>query len=87
MKTNETLAQFSEFELIDHFRHRFPMTKEVVVGIGDDTAVLERDEKTYDLITTDFVIEGRHFTKRRVPPFYVGWKMMAWMEVLGGEPE
>lgn len=49
----------------------------VVVGPGDDTAVLTYDKKHYLLLTTDCVVENIHFTRHHATPFSVGRKAMA----------
>jgi thiamine-monophosphate kinase len=66
-----------EFELIDLFTRALPLTGgEVVLGPGDDAAVL-RPRRGEDLVATvDAVVEGVHFD-RRATPADVGWKSLA----------
>lgn len=51
----------SEFELISHIRSRVVRDQTVVVGIGDDAAVLRPTPDTDLVATTDNLVEGRHF--------------------------
>ncbi len=48
----------------------------VVLGAGDDCAILAVEEKQLLLLKTDCVVEGVHFT-REAKPSAVGWKAMA----------
>ncbi|HYG69998.1 MAG TPA: thiamine-phosphate kinase [Anaeromyxobacteraceae bacterium] len=66
-----------EFELIAAFTRALPLRGEgVVLGVGDDAAVL-RPPRGEDLVaTTDAVVEGVHFD-RRFGPEDVGWKALA----------
>lgn len=52
----------SEFDLIDRIRARVPVTSSVVLGIGDDAAVLRPTPGRHLVATTDSVILDRHFT-------------------------
>ncbi|MDP8253768.1 MAG: thiamine-phosphate kinase [Candidatus Kaelpia aquatica] len=60
------------------------------IGIGDDAAVLPYKKGEKLLFTTDTIIEGRHFIKNRLSPYYIGRKAMAVnisdIAAMGGEP-
>lgn len=62
-----------EFELIDKISRR-KVSPHVVMGIGDDTAVLETDSSLYQLFTTDSLVEGDHFKIEWSRPYQVGVK-------------
>lgn len=67
----------NEFELIARLTHSLPTNKSVVVGAGDDCAVLDLGvlEKLF-LFKTDAVVEGVHFTQD-APPEKIGRKALA----------
>lgn len=52
-----------EFELITRYfsRHRAPLKPGVVVGIGDDCAVLQTAPGMQLAVSSDMLVEGRHF--------------------------
>lgn len=55
----------SEFELIKILTANIPSKgKNLVRGIGDDCAVIEKDTKNYWLVTTDALVENIHFRRR-----------------------
>jgi len=67
----------NEFELIQRLTRGLPTNKSVVVGAGDDCAVL--DPGTRDrllLLKTDAVVQGVHFTDD-TPPQKIGHKALA----------
>ena len=68
----------SEFALIDWIRHRSQAAaaEDVIVGIGDDMAVLNLGDQKV-LITTDMLLEGVHFDLARASLAQVGYKAMA----------
>lgn len=67
----------NEFELISQLTRALPTNDSVVVGAGDDCAVLEcGDPQRQMLFKTDAVVEGVHFT-RETPPEKVGRKALA----------
>jgi thiamine-monophosphate kinase len=67
----------TEFELIARLTQALPTNHSVVVGAGDDCAVLECGAPDRQLLfKTDAVVEGIHFT-RETPPEKVGRKALA----------
>jgi thiamine-monophosphate kinase len=67
----------SEFDLIAAFTRALPLRGEgVVVGAGDDAAVLRPADGEDLVATVDAVVEGVHFD-RRFTPEDVGWKALA----------
>lgn len=61
-----------EFALIGRETRRFA-DKEVIVGVGDDAAVL-KGHKNYLLLTTDMLVEDDHFCRKWSTPQQVGKK-------------
>lgn len=71
------LSDLGEFELIRRVSHKLALDDSVVVGVGDDTAVLRTPHPNkFLLYTVDSCVIERHFTLED-PPFGVGWKAMA----------
>lgn len=80
----------NEFELIARLTHSLPTNDSVVVGSGDDCAVLEcGDPQRQLLFKTDAVVEGIHFTGE-TPPEKIGRKALARclsdIAAMGGTP-
>ena len=67
----------NEFELIAKLTKSLPTNENVLVGAGDDCAVLDfgLPEKLF-LFKTDAIVEGIHFTKE-TPPEKIGRKALA----------
>jgi thiamine-monophosphate kinase len=66
-----------EFELIAMFTRALPLAgRGVVVGPGDDAAVLRPAPGEDLVVTVDAVVEGVHFD-RRFAPADIGWKALA----------
>lgn len=57
------LKEIGEFGLIKRFQKKIKTGSSVVVGSGDDCAVLKLDKNKYQLFTTDMIIEGIDFRK------------------------
>ena len=57
------LKDIGEFGLIKRFQKRIKTDASVVVGSGDDCAVLRLDKNNYQLFTCDMIIEGIDFKK------------------------
>jgi thiamine-monophosphate kinase len=65
-----------EFDLIARIRARAPGHPSVVLGIGDDCAVLRPMDGRLEVVTTDMLMDGRHFVLAEVGPEAVGVKAM-----------
>ena len=57
------LKDIGEFGLIERFRKSIKTDASVIVGSGDDCAVLKLDKNNYQLFTCDMIIEGVDFKK------------------------
>jgi thiamine-monophosphate kinase len=82
----------SEDELIARIRHRAPLPKSgsMVLGIGDDCAIMRPRGSSEDLLfTTDMLIEDTHFLRSHRAAD-VGWKALARglsdIAAMGGTP-
>jgi thiamine-monophosphate kinase len=72
------IDQLGEFGLIDRIRSALPEPgQNVVVGIGDDVAVLEGSAESVWLATCDVQVEGAHFLRSSIPPRSLGRKALA----------
>ena len=71
----------SEFQLIDAFarriRRRGARAPGVVVGVGDDAAVLRSNAREDLVVTTDSLVEGSHFERRWFTGRELGWRLAA----------
>ena len=71
------LAELGEDRLLAQLLPKLPRNSSVVLGAGDDCAVVRTPRRdTFQLLKTDCIVEGIHFT-RPSPPASVGWKAMA----------
>jgi thiamine-monophosphate kinase len=52
-------------------------TKGIVVGVGDDTAVLRPHHKEDLLVTADILVENRHFRRAWFTGYELGWRLAA----------
>ena len=71
-----TISDLGEFGLIAAIAGRLPAGSGVVLGPGDDAAVLRAPDGRV-VATTDMVIEGRHFRREWSGPVDVGRKAAA----------
>jgi thiamine-monophosphate kinase len=65
-----------EFDLIAGFRAASGQSDRVLLGIGDDCAVLSNGRERPLLVTTDMLLDGRHFRLEEAGPVAVGRKAM-----------
>jgi thiamine-monophosphate kinase len=73
----EDPTQLGEFAFIDWLRRRTPAAGRVLLGPGDDTAVLRWPADVPCLVTTDMLLEGSCFRLAEAGPRRVGRKAMA----------
>lgn len=66
----------SEFDLIAHIRARSGTRADVVLGIGDDAAVIDVPEGFQLVVTTDTLNAGVHFPQATAVAD-IGWKSLA----------
>ena len=73
-KKSTPLSEFGEFGLIEHLTNNIKIKNpETNIGIGDDAAVLDfQNKKT--IITTDLLVEGIHFNLIYTPLKHLGYK-------------
>ncbi|MCS6822973.1 MAG: thiamine-phosphate kinase [Cytophagaceae bacterium] len=69
------LSTLGEFGLINRIKSNTSLrNKESIIGIGDDAAVLYKNENEYTLLSTDLLIEGIHFDLTYCPLVHLGYK-------------
>lgn len=76
----------SEFDFIQNIKSKYGLTK-----VGDDCAVLPKDEKTDMLVTADMLVEDIDFRLDWTTPEFLGHKALAVslsdIAAMGGEPK
>lgn len=92
MDTRTELGDLGEFGLIDQLTKDFECKQaNTVLGIGDDAAVLERNEIEYTLVSTDMLVEGVHFNLMYMPFKHLGYKAvvvnLSDILAMNGKPE
>jgi len=72
------LKNLGEFGLIERISRKLTKRNpEVLVGIGDDAAVVETGKSDFLVITTDTLIEKVHFDLKYTSFYGLGWKALA----------
>ena len=73
-----TVSDLTEQELIARVRQRLlPPPSWMLVGIGDDAAVVETVRNELEVLTVDAIVEGVHFDRRFTPPRAIGHRALA----------
>jgi thiamine-monophosphate kinase len=73
-----TVSELGERRLLARIRARLPKPpSHVVVGVGDDAAVLAAARNTRIVVTTDALVEGVHFDRAFSTPADIGHKALA----------
>lgn len=87
-----TVSQIGEFGLIERIKKLLPpsTSDDVIIGIGDDTAVIKIDERRSLLATCDIQIEDTHFRLHNISAYQLGRRSMAVnlsdIASMGGKP-
>src|SRR4051812_35012613 len=72
------VCDLTEHELIDRVRAALPPAPSwLLVGIGDDAAVVEPARNRVEGLTVDAIVEGVHFDRRFTPPAAIGHRALA----------
>lgn len=86
------ISEIGEFALIDRIARLLPSAPaSVVVGIGDDVAVLRTAAGKYLLATCDVQVENVHFLPEKITSYQLGLKIAAInlsdIAAMGGTPD
>jgi thiamine-monophosphate kinase len=77
-RSNTTVGDLTERDLIDRIHNRLPPRPPwLLVGIGDDAAVVEPARNRVEVITVDALVEGVHFDRAFTPPDAIGHRALA----------
>jgi thiamine-monophosphate kinase len=73
-----TVSQLTERELVARIQQQLPPApSHVIVGIGDDAAVVEPERNRLEVLTVDAILDGVHFDRRFTPPHAIGHRALA----------
>jgi thiamine-monophosphate kinase len=73
-----TVADLTERELIARIQEQLPPAPDwVLVGVGDDAAVVLPERNRVEALTVDALVEGIHFDRAFVPPDAIGHRALA----------
>jgi len=86
------IGELGEFGIIERIARSLPSAGDsVVVGIGDDVAVLRTSAEHYLLATCDIQVENVHFVRSATTPYQLGRKAIAInlsdIAAMGGQPD
>jgi thiamine-monophosphate kinase len=73
-----TVGSLTERELVARIRQPLARAPDwLLVGIGDDAAVVEPPRNRAEVLTVDAIVEGIHFDRAFVPPDAIGHRALA----------
>jgi thiamine-monophosphate kinase len=85
-----TIAELGEFGLIARITAGLPQSADVILGVGDDAAVLDIGGDELVVATCDAQVEDTHFRLRHTNPHNVGRRALAVnlsdIAAMGGKP-
>lgn len=89
--SNNMSPRLDEFSLIDKLtQHSIYNPTYVKVGVGDDCAVYDTPREVDQLVSTDMMVEGIHFSERTTSPFDIGYRLgtanISDIAAMGGTP-
>ena len=73
-----TVGDLTEAGIIARIQQQLPPAPDwLLVGIGDDAAVVEPERNRVEVLTVDALVEGVHFDRAFVPPAAIGHRALA----------
>ena len=77
-RKTSTIESIGKFGLIERLTNNLSLTNpHTVLGVGDDSAIIELSDKESLLLTTDLLVEGIHFNLMYVPLKHLGFKAVS----------
>ncbi len=88
----DKVSDLGEHGLIERIRSRVPSTSQnVILGIGDDAAVIDNERGQVFVVATDALVEGTHFTRHFNSATDIGHKALAAnlsdLAAMGAQPQ
>ena len=77
-RKTSTIESIGKFGLIERLTNNLNLTNpHSLLGVGDDSAIIELNDKESLLLTTDLLVEGIHFNLMYVPLKHLGYKAVS----------
>lgn len=78
LSSKQLVGDLTERDLIDRIQRRLPKPPPwLLVGIGDDGAVVEPERNRVEVLSVDALVEGVHFDRAFVGPEAIGHRALA----------